>query len=225
MDSHLHREVERIKTKILALSAVVEDNVRRSVKALVDCDADLAAEAIALDDSKIDGTEVEIEEECLKILALHQPVASDLRFIIAVLKINNDLERVGDKAVNIARRAVYLSQACPAFVPFDLMEMATRSQSMLKRSLDALVNLDTDLARHVTGEDEAMDETNRANYNIIERRMGTHPAEIPVLMHYLAVSRQLERIADHATNIAEDVIYMVDGDIIRHQATDYQSQC
>ena len=225
MTRHLHRETEKIKVRLLALSAVVEDNVQRAVRALVDGDPGLAAQAICVDSDRIDGEEVDIEEECLKVLALHQPVASDLRFIVAVMKIDNELERVGDKAVNIAERAIQLAKSCPRTAPFDLVAMADRAQSMLQRSLDALVNLDPALARHVTGEDDVMDEVNRANYCLIETRMGEHPDEIPTLMHYLAVSRQLERIADHATNIAEDVIYLVEGEIVRHRAEDARSQC
>ena len=224
MTRHLHREIENLKQQILSLSAVVEENVQRSVRALVNRDETLAAEAVRLDEDKVDRTEVDVEEECLKILALHQPVASDLRFIIAVLKINNDLERVGDMAVNIAERAEHLAKACPVEVPIDIRAMCEKAQSMLKRSLDALVNLDADLARGVCAQDDEVDELNRANYAAIQERIRTHPDDIEYLMHILAVSRHLERIADHATNIAEDVLYMVEGEIVRHRAADYDSQ-
>jgi phosphate transport system protein len=217
--------MENLKRRFLALSAVVEENVQRAIKALVTRDPTLAAEVIRIDDERIDGAEVDVEEECLKILALHQPVASDLRFIICVLKINNDLERVGDKAVNIAERAAYMADTCPVEAPFDIPAMAVKSQSMLKRSLDALVNLDVPLAREVLAEDDEMDCINRNNYLAIQDRMRADAAQVEGMMHYLAVSRQLERIADHATNIAEDVIYMAEGEIVRHRAADYQSQC
>jgi len=224
MPTHLHREIERLKQQILALSAVVEENVQRSVHALVERDTALAAEAIRLDDDEVDTAEVDVEEECLKILALYQPVASDLRFIIAVLKINGDLERIGDMAVNIAERANFLSGACPVDVPIDIRTMCERAQSMLKRSLDALVNLDSALAREVCAGDDEVDELNRRNYAAIQEGMRANPDDIECLMHYLAVSRHLERIGDHATNIAEDVIYMVEGEIARHRSADYETQ-
>ncbi len=224
MTRHLDREIERLKRMLLGLSAVVEENVQRSVRALVRRDEALAREAIRLDDEAVDGAEVEVEEECLKALALHQPVASDLRFIIAVLKINADLERVGDMAVNIAERAVFLSEASPLDLPIDMRTMCEKAQSMLKRSLDALVNLDAKLAWEVCGDDDEVDELNRASYDAIQTRIRENPAEVECLMHFLAVARHLERIADHATNIAEDVIYMVDGQIVRHRARDYRSQ-
>jgi phosphate transport system protein len=224
MTSHLHREIENLKRQILGLSAVVEENVQRSVRALVNRDPALAAEAIRTDGEKVDMEEVNVEEECLKILALHQPVASDLRFIIAILKINNDLERVGDMAVNIAERAVFLSTAPPLELPIDIRAMCEKAQGMLKRSLDALVNRDPDLAREVCAQDDEVDEMNRANYQAIQDRMRTHPDEIECLMHFLAISRHLERVADHATNISEDVIYMVEGEIARHRSADYDTQ-
>lgn len=224
MTRHLHREIRNIEKKILGLSAVVQQNVERSVRALVERDRRLAAEAMRVDDEEIDTTEVIIEEDCLKILALHQPVASDLRFLISVLKINNDLERIGDMAVNIAERADYLADTCAEDPPIDIRPMCQKTQEMLRRSLDALVNLDADMARSVLAQDDEVDELNRANYAAIQDRIRSNPDQIEPLMHYLAVSRHLERIADHATNIAEDVIYMVAGEIVRHRATDYHSQ-
>ena len=224
MARHLDREIERLKRMLLALSAVVEENVQRSVRALVNHDEALAREAVDADEEQIDGAEVEVEEECLKVLALHQPVASDLRFIIAVLKINSDLERVGDMAANVAERALYLSHACPVDLPIDIRAMCEQAQSMLKRSLDALVNLDAQLALQVCADDDGVDELNRANYDAIQARIREAPDEVECLLHFLAVSRHLERIADHATNIAEDVIYMVEGEIVRHHAADYRSQ-
>jgi phosphate transport system protein len=224
MARHLDREVDRLKQMLLALSAVVEENLQRSVRALVSRDESLAREAVQVDEDAVDGAEVEVEEECLKILALHQPVASDLRFIIAVLKINSDLERVGDMAVNIAERALYLHQACAVEPPIDIRTMCEKAQAMLKRSLDALVNLDAALALRVCAADDEVDELNRANYDAIQARILEVPEETECLMHFLAVSRHLERVADHATNIAEDVIYMVEGEIVRHHAADYRSQ-
>ena len=224
MTSHLHREIESLKKKILALSAVVEQSVHRAVKALEERDSELARRVIRDDDEQIDQAEVDVEEECLKLLALYQPVATDLRFIIAVLKINNDLERVGDTAVNIAERADFLAGQAPLEIPAIILDMSERAQSMLRRSLDALVNMDASLAGEIFAEDDAVDDLNRQIYTDVQARIPEHPEELERLMHLLGVARHLERIADHATNIAEDVIYMVKGEIIRHKATDYKSQ-
>lgn len=223
MTSHLHREIESLKLKLLSLSAVVEEQVQKAVKALHERDAELARRVIHADDEEVDKAEVDVEEECLKVLALHQPVATDLRFIVAVLKINNDLERVGDMAVNIAERAGFLAQQ-PVEVPFDFREMAHKAQSMLKMSLDALVNMDPELGRRVCATDDEVDTMNREMYDRVQQRIREHPEHVECLMHFLAVSRHLERVADHATNIAEDVIYMVTGEIVRHKAEDYSAQ-
>lgn len=216
MTTHLQREIDRLKKKILCMGAEVEECVNRAVDALVKRDPHAAEEVIASDEA-MDQLEVEIEEECLKILALHQPVAIDLRYVIAVLKINNDLERIGDLAVNIAERAVYLSTHPPVDIALDFRGMAGITQLMLKRSLDALVNLDPQLARVVRASDDEVDEANRRMYNLIEDYIRKHPARVAESLHLLSVSRHLERIADQATNIAEDVIYMVEGEIVRHQ--------
>jgi phosphate transport system protein len=223
MAIHLQREIDRLKKQILSLSAVVEDNVQKAVRAIADRDDRLANRVIERD-FDIDQMEVEVEEECLKILALHQPVAIDLRFIIAVLKINNDLERIGDLAVNIAERAIYLAQRAPVQTPFDFPKMAGLTQTMLHRALDALVNLDTALATTVCASDDEVDAMNRDMYTQVEIEIGRHPEQIDTIINLLAVSRQLERIGDHATNIAQDVIYMIDGQIVRHRMEQYQPQ-
>ncbi len=222
--SHLHREIESLKLKLLSLSAIVEEQVQKAVKALHERDAELARQVILADDEEVDKAEVDVEEDCLKALALHQPVAADLRFIVAVLKINNDLERVGDMAVNIAERAGFLANQQPVEPPLDFSEMADKAQSMLKRSLDALMNVDPDLGQQVCAADDEVDVLNRRMYDQVQERIREHPEHIDYLMHFLAVSRHLERIADHATNIAEDVIYMVTGEIVRHKAEDYMAQ-
>ncbi|MBT6716503.1 MAG: phosphate signaling complex protein PhoU, partial [Nitrospina sp.] len=165
---------------------------------------------------EIDQREVYVEEECLKILALHQPVANDLRLIIAILKINNDLERIADLSVNIAERAVYLSTQARVELPFDLQDMAQKVRSMLKRSLDSLVNRDDKLARQVCEDDDAVDDLNREMYGCVERAIKKDPDNLNSYIQLLSASRYLERMADHATNIAEDVIYLVTGEIIRH---------
>jgi phosphate transport system protein len=218
---HLEREIERLKRNLLAESALVEESVQKSVKAVKERDGRLARQVID-GDLEIDLMEVDIEEDCQKALALHQPVASDLRFIIAVLKINNDLERIGDLAVNIAERAEYLATLEPADIPFDFPGMAGKAQTMLRNSLDALVNLDADLAQQVIDADEEVDAINRHMYRQVQEGGRENPDQLEQLIHMLSISRHLERVADHATNIAEDVIYLIEGDIVRHRTEDYR---
>ena len=215
MPHHLQREIERLKKKILSLCAAVEESVRMAVKSIEDGDAAMAEKVIRTD-AEIDQAEVDLEEDCLKILALHQPVAIDLRFIIAVMKINNDLERIGDLAVNLAERAQFLSTQTRIAVPFDLENLAEKAQGMLQKSLDSLVNLDAASAREVCRTDDEVDEINRKMYDLVKEAIRRHPEQLDILIPYLSISRYLERIADHATNIAEDVIYMIEGVIARH---------
>jgi phosphate transport system protein len=216
MSIHFLREIENLKKKILAVSSVVEESIARSIAAVIKHDATLARQ-VAEGDDEINEMEVDVEEECLKILALYQPVAVDLRFVVAVLKINNDLERMGDHAVNIADRAAYLATFPKLDVPPELDEMARRTQTMVKHSLDALVESDTELARQVCAADQEIDQYNRKMHVLIQDQMRNNPNEIDRLLHLLSVSRQLERIADLATNVAEDVIYTVEGTIVRHR--------
>lgn len=223
MPLHLQREIENLKKKILSLGAKVEAAVREATLSIETREADLAQKIIE-EDIEIDNAEVEVEEDCLKILALHQPVAIDLRFIVAVLKINNDLERIGDLAVNIAERAVFLETQPKVSVSLDLAGMARKTQLMLKKSLDALVNLSVDLANEVCACDDEIDTMNRRMYIEVQNAIRVYPEQVESLIHLLSASRHLERIADHATNIAEDVIYMIEGRIVRHKAERYRSQ-
>jgi phosphate transport system protein len=223
MPAHLLREIENLKKDILTLGAMAELAVREATMAIDNRDEAMARNVISKD-IKLDEMEVQVEETCLKILALHQPVAIDLRFIIAVLKINGELERVGDLAVNVAERAVYLATQPPVSISFDFQAMARRAQEMLKESLDALVNLSTEQAREVLTSDDEIDAMNRQMFLIVQEAIHTHPEQTEVLIHMLSAARHLERIADHATNIAEDVIYMIEGQIIRHKAEDYRPQ-
>ena len=221
MTMHMQREIEKLKKLVLSLGADVEENVHKAVQALQSRDKAMAEKIVAAD-AAVDQLEVYLEEECLKILALHQPVAIDLRFVIAVLKINSDLERIGDLAVNIAERAVYLAAQDPVDVPFDFVGMADKTKLMLKRSLDALVNMDTREAWEVCGMDDEVDAMNRKMYEQVQEGIRKRPDQMESLIHCLSTSRHLERIADHATNIAEDVIYMVAGEIVRHKAEEYR---
>jgi len=221
MPKHLQREIENLKKKLLALGARVETSVREATLSIEKRDEQLAQKLID-DDIIIDNIEVEIEEDCLKILALHQPVAIDLRFIVAVLKINNDLERIGDLAVNIAERALFLARQPKVDIAIDLVEMAHNAQSMLKKSLDALINRDAEFAQQVCINDDIVDQMNRQMYLKVQEAILKNPEQMSSLIHLLSASRHLERIADHTTNIAEDVIYMIEGQIIRHKTEEYK---
>ena len=216
MSVHLHREIDELKKRILGLSALVEESLYKAVKAVEARDEKLARVVIE-GDQQLDMVEVEVEEECLKILALHQPVAADLRFIVAVLKINNDLERIGDLAVNIASRAIKLSaiKTQPEAL-IDFQDLESKVQQMLRRSLESLVNLNEEIAKSVCSSDDAIDDINRSIHKQVIQATREHPNDVERFIILLSVSKNLERIADHATNIAEDVLYMIRGEIVRH---------
>ena len=216
MAHHLHFAMDNLKQHLLSLSALVEETVYSAVHAFEEGDAERSRAVIANDD-EIDRREVDLEEECLKMLALYQPVANDLRFIISVLKITNDLERIGDLSVNIAERALYMSRVERPEVPFKLYNMAEITREMLRKSLDAVVNGDSQLALKVCAMDDQVDSINRDIYDHIKEMMTGKTDNITPLLSIMSAARHLERIADHATNIAEDVIYMIEGKIIRHR--------
>ena len=222
MPRRLQVEIERLKKHILTLGTVVEESVRMAVRAIEKRDSAMA-ERVIEGDFEIDRMEVDLEEECLKILALHQPVAIDLRYIVVVLKINNDLERIGDLAVNIAERASFLATQPPVDIPFDFPGMSEKAQAMLRKSLDALVDMDEHLAYEVTAGDDEVDAIHREMYRLIQEGICRSPERLECLIHLLGVSRHLERIADHATNISEDVIYMIEGEIVRHKTEQYKT--
>jgi len=215
MTQHIQRELEKLKKMILSLSAVVEETVQQAVQSLSIMDLAVADKVIG-GDEQIDQMEVDLEEECLKILALHQPVAADLRFIVSVLKINNDLERIADLAVNIAERTRGLAEVGRIPHPFDFNEMGRKVQAMLEQALDALVHLDERAARQACTLDDEVDALHKQNYTLVKDQIRQHPERLDALVQYLSVSRHLERIADLATNIAEDVLYMIEGEIVRH---------
>lgn len=221
MTAHMKREIEKLKARLLEVSAAAEKNLCLAVESLREKDSGLAKKVID-GDIEIDHMEVDVEEECLKILALHQPVAVDLRFVITVLKINNDLERIGDLAVNIAERSEFLARQREIDIPQEIYAMAEKAQSMLTRSLDALVDMDCKLAHDVCADDDEVDAINRQMYLIVQDKIRAHTGQTEVLIHLLSASRHLERIADYATNIAEDVIYMVEGKIVRHRTEKYK---
>jgi phosphate transport system protein len=214
---HLQRQIANLKKVILALGAQVEESVQRATRAIEQRDPDLAKQVIA-GDAEIDRVEVELEEECLHTLALHQPVAFDIRYVVATLKINTELERIGDMAVNLAEQGLALG-CYPRLEPppFDLPGMSRIVRRMLKQSLDALVTIDAAVAERVREQDDEVDAIHRDVYQRIEQAIREDPELVTVYIHLLSISRNLERIADHAVNIAEDVIYMARGEVLRHQ--------
>jgi len=217
MAKHLQRELEKIKKQVLSLGTLVEEEVRMVVEALENKDSALAQKVIERDWT-IDEMEVDLEEECLKVLALYQPVAVDLRFLVAVIKINNDLERIGDEAVNIAQRLKIMLKRPPLSFAFDFdyTPMAEKTQNMLKKSLDSLVNLDIDLAFQVITMDDEVDEIQKQAYDRIKEVIKTNSDRAGYFINLLLISRHLERLADHSTNIAEEVVYLIEGEIVRH---------
>lgn len=216
MAIHLLRDLEKLKKEILLLGSMVEQALDKSIVALFDRRPPLAEEVKA-GDAEVDKREIRVEEECLKILALHQPVANDLRFVIAILKVNNDLERIGDLAGNLAERAMDLAADEPIPFPDEVMAMSKSVPRMLRDSLDSLLRLDIDLARKVLREDDEIDEMHRRIYQVTEDRMRAEPHHLRKLIQQLSVSRYFERIADAATNIAEDVVFLIEGEVVRHR--------
>lgn len=203
------------------MGALVEESIERATTSVVTRQPELARSVIASDEA-IDQKELAVEDECLKLLALHQPVARDLRYIVAVMKVNNDLERMGDLAVNIAERALFLSEHPPVVIPAELREMVRNVAAMVRESLDALVNHDAALARRICRADDAVDTLNREMFHILEDSIREEPEHVARALNVLSVSRNLERIADAATNIAEDIVFMVEGEVIKHRTGNWR---
>ncbi|MDD2388683.1 MAG: phosphate signaling complex protein PhoU [Desulfobacterales bacterium] len=214
-EKHFHKELDRIKKMILSLGAQVEERFHMAIKAIENKDATIAKWIID-SDHEIDETEVNIEEECLKILALYQPVAVDLRFIIAVIKINNDLERIADEACNIAERLAIILKHKDIDIFFDYSIMWAKTADMLKQSLDSLINLNSGLAKQVIHADDEIDHLDNAAYDEIKAHMHHLPEHMGYWINLMYISRHIERIADHAVNIAEEVLYLIEGEIVRH---------
>lgn len=219
MAQHIERQLAQLKERILHIGTLVEEAIAKSITAFINRDKKLA-QRVMLNDDEIDRMEVEVEEECLKIFALYQPVAADLRLVVSVLKINNDLERIGDLAKNIAKRASSVALTDGVELPPEILAMATLAQEMVRESLEAVVNSDSALARRVREEDDAVDEFRRQVRKMVLAGIKAETEQVESLLGINAVSTHIERIADMATNIAEDVIYMVEGDIVRHRAGD-----
>ena len=219
MTRHIEHHIAQLKDSILRFGTIVEESISLSNTALFKQDVVLAQKVIA-NDAEIDRIEVELEEECLKVLALYQPVAADLRFVVAVLKINNDLERIGDLASNIAKTVSRLTTTGPFKLPQEISIMAKQAEEMVKKSLDAVVKADSDLARQIREEDDVDDAGRQAVHRLVVQQIQDSPEKVESLLQINSVSKHLERIADMATNIAEDVIYMVTGEIVRHRHGD-----
>lgn len=209
-----HTELEKLNKKLLQISTMTEERVRRAAGVIISQEPE-TIQSIILSDYEIDEMEIEIEEDCLKILALHQPVAGDLRFIIAVIKINNEIERIADTAVSIAMRVETIAKCQPIHLDFDFSIMSEKVTSMLRMSLDALVNRDAEAARKVFQIDDEVDAMRNLAYRKITKLIPDHPNHAGCLINTYLLARHLERIADRATNIAEEVVYLVEGTIIR----------
>jgi phosphate transport system protein len=217
MQRHFHEELDALKQTLLAMGGLVEDQIRLVMRALVERDDAQAREVIARD-GEVNAYENEIDEKCVELLALHQPAAGDLRFITTALKIVTDLERIGDQAVNIAQRTLELNRE-PQLKPYiDLPRMAERAQAMVKGSLDAFVARDTALARRVREQDAEVDGLNHQIFRELLTFMTADPTTIPRAIRLILIARFLERVADHATNVAEMVVYMVESRMLRHAA-------
>jgi phosphate transport system protein len=216
VSKHLERDIEALEQQLLAMSAQVEGMIAKAWQALSQRHEQLAKDVIEADEA-VDQLEVRIEEECLKILALHQPVAIDLRRTATILKVNNDLERIADLAVNIAERALRLNNSMGFEIPPSLRMMADSARVMLANALTALVRLDPNAALQVCDADDEVDRYNAEVVADLYHGMVQDPDSIAPSIHCLAVARHVERIGDLATNIAEDVVYLVQGDIVRHR--------
>jgi phosphate transport system protein len=215
MSRHFHEELEALKQTLLAMGGLVEDQIRRVMRALLERDDAMAQEVIERD-RQVNTYDVEVDEQCVSLLALHQPAAGDLRFITTAMKIVTDLERIGDQAVNIAQRVLELNRE-PQLKPYiDLPRMAEKAQRMVKESLDAFVARDTALARQVCGKDAEVDALKEQIFRELLTFMMEDPRTIPRAIRVILISRFMERVADHATNIAEMVVYLVEGKMVRH---------
>ena len=223
MDTHFQKELTKLKESLLKMAGLVEEAINDSVQALVKRDSDLVDKTMDLE-NRINAMDLDIEEMCLKLLALRQPMAIDLRFITAAMKINTDLERMGDQAVNIAERATSLNQEPPLKPYIDIPRMAEIAQTMVRDVLDSFVRRDSKLARSVLERDDLVDGLNRQVFQELLTFMTSDPATIQRSAHLIIVCRCLERIADHATNISEDVIFMVDARVVKHHAEEREEK-
>ncbi len=214
---HFEEELEELKDRLLEMSGLVESAVYRSVLAVVESNRELAQEVLT-NEAGINQMQIEIDDAATRLLALQQPMATDLRFLTAAIKLNNDLERMGDSAVNIAERGLSLMDQPPVNPSVDIPHLARLTESMVRKSLDAFVKKDADLARSVLASDDPVDDLRDSIYAELIRSMQADPKTVPQCVNLMFVAHNLERIADHATNIAEDVLYLIEGIDVRHHA-------
>jgi phosphate transport system protein len=214
---HFDQELEQLKSKLLAMSALVESAVYRSITAVVQKDRKLAEEVLQ-NEARVNRLEIEVDDQAISLLALQQPMAGDLRLITSALKINNDLERMGDLAVNIAQRALALIEEPTIQPAIDIPHIGALVQNMVRKALDSFVAKDAELAQSVLASDDGVDNLRTAFFHELISFMQREPSHIPQGLNLLSIVRNLERIADHATNIAEDVLYYVKGVDVRHHA-------
>ncbi len=215
MQRHFDDELKSVKDRILRMGALVEDQIANAIKGLVERNSEIARDVIA-NDHQVNALDVEIDEECLRLIALHQPMARDLRFLTTAMKISTELERMSDLAENVSERAIELNQE-PQLKPYiDIPRMAQHAQTMVKEALDSFVNMDSKLARKVCGDDDYMDDVNEQIFRELLSFMLEDPKTISRAVRITFISKYLERVADHATNVGELVVYMVEGKIIRH---------
>ncbi len=215
---HFQEELEHLKTRLLEMGGLAEDRVRAAVESLVSRDIGMVDEVLA-GDGPINQLHIEIDSRCFTLLALHQPMAVDLRAIVAAVKINTDLERVGDLAINIAEATTRYLKHPPVKELIDIPRMASIAQTMLRDALDAYVRRDADMAQAVLNEDDALDALKTQVFRELLTYMLSDPSKIEPALDLILISRHLERIGDHATNVAEDVIFMVTARDVRHHAT------
>ena len=219
MSLHFLKEMERLHRDIVSMCSTVEENITEAVNGLQNRTLGLSKE-LAIRDRDVNDLDIRIEEECLKILALYHPVANDLRRVSAVMKITAELERVGDLAVNIAERSESMATFPNFPLPARLSEMAKEAMTMLHSSIDAYVEQDAEKARQVCAQDDSVDDLNVELLNQLRQDMMANPSIIEPAMHLFSAIRNIERVADHATNISEDVVYLIEGEIIRHGGRD-----
>jgi phosphate transport system protein len=215
MTMHLSRDLDKVRKYLMLLGDLVKDITETSVKLLANNAPALISQVDSLE-TRINGLEVDIEEECLKILALHQPVAIDLRFIVVVMKVTNDLERMGDQAVNISHRVQALTEQSPIHANLPMEKMGQAVQNMVIGSLDCLINQDVEHARKVVDMDDIVDDLHAGNYDMLRAAVLENPESVGAAMSYATISSNLERMGDLCTNIAEEVMFMIDGTIVRH---------
>lgn len=220
MSKHLQNDLEKLKKNILSIGTLVEEAVENATQAFFSRDIELAKKVIEQDDA-VDAQEVNVEEDCLKLLALYQPVAEDLRFIASTIKVNSDLERIGDYCVKIAKRTLSLSKETPIETPEQIQKMIQLAKEMLRDSLNAFSRRDATYSRQICVRDDEVDVLQKETIKLLRKNMQNEPKYIDQLLDLVTVAQGVERIADLATNIAQDVVYMVEGEIIRHKEDEY----